>query len=34
MLDKFYNILSTIPDWLQAIIIMSIVSIFWIFVLG
>ncbi len=34
MIDKFYDILEKIPDWLQAIIVMSVVSIFWIFVLG
>ena len=34
MLDKFYDIFENIPDWLQAIIVMSVVSIFWIYVLG
>jgi len=33
MIDKFNDIWNLVPDFLQAVIIMSLVSIFWIFVL-
>ncbi len=34
MIEKFNEIWDSIPDIAQAIIVMSVISIFWIFVLG
>jgi len=34
MIDKFNELWDLVPEILQAILVMSVVSIFWIFVLG